>query len=129
MSEECFSWHDNDGLRPADLVVLIGDVLLAKVRDVIKRVQHRNEVGQSLASSVVGVDNHAKVLEVVLKSNRERFCLDQGGLLVVVILEQVDHLRLDWVVLELRLFALRMQVELLALLLRIFLHAFKYYKE
>lgn len=110
-------------------MILIGDVLLAKVRDVIKRVQHRNEVSQSLASSVVGVDNHTKVLEVILKSNRERFCLDQGGLLVVVILEQVDHLRLDWVVLELRLFALRMQVELLALLLRIFLHAFKYYKE
>lgn len=96
-------------------MILIGDVLLAKVRDVIKRVQHRNEVSQSLSSSVISVDNHAKVLEVILKCNRERFCLDQGRFLVVVILEQVDHLRLDWIVLKLCLFALRMQIEFLAL--------------
>lgn len=129
LSKQCLSRHDNDSLRPANLMILIRDVLLPKVRNVIKRVQQWNEVSQSLSRSVVGIDNHAKILEIVLKSNGQRFCLHQGGFLVVVILEQVDYLRLDRVVLELGLFALGMQVEFLALLLRIFLHALKYYKE
>ena len=122
LGEESFGGDDDDGLRAADLVILIGDILLAEVRYVVKRVQQRNEVSQGLASPVVGVDDDTQVLEVVLKRNGKRLGLHQGGLLVVVILEQVDHLGLDGVMLELRLLALRVQVELLPLLLRIFLH-------
>jgi hypothetical protein len=69
LGKECLSGHDYDGLRPADLVILIGDVLLAGAGDVLEGVEDGDEIRERLASAIVGVDNDAKVLEVVLQGD------------------------------------------------------------
>ena len=45
LGEESLGGHDDDGLGPADFVILIGDVLLASAGDVLERVKDRNEIG------------------------------------------------------------------------------------
>lgn len=88
LGEESLGGHDDDGLGPADLVILVGDVFLACAGDVVEGVEEGDEVGESFSCAVVGVDDDAEILEVVLQGDGQRFCLNQRGLLVVVVLQQ-----------------------------------------
>jgi len=54
---------------------------LAGTGNVLERIEDGQQVGKSLASAVVGIDDHAQIPEVVLKSDGERLGLHKGRLL------------------------------------------------
>lgn len=66
LCKQGLSRDHNDSLGSADLVVLIRYVLLPRARDILKGVENWDEIGECLTCSVVGVDNHTEVLQVVL---------------------------------------------------------------
>lgn len=67
------------------------------VRHILEGVQDGDEVGEGLPCSVVGVDDHAQISEVILESDREGLRLHQSRSLEVVFLQQLDHLLLQGV--------------------------------
>jgi hypothetical protein len=59
-------------------VILVLIELLSQAGNVLKRVEDWYEVGQGLSSSIICVDDDAKIFEVVLKSDGERFGLNKS---------------------------------------------------
>lgn len=112
LRQQRLSWHYYHCLRPANLVVLVFLEAVAGGRDVLEGVEDRDQVGEGLPGPVVGVDDHAQPVEVFLEGDREGLCLHEGGLLEVVLFQQLDDLLLEGEVLELGAFGLRIQIVL-----------------
>ncbi len=95
-----------------DLVVSGLFHAVAYCRDVFEGVKDRNEVGEGLTGSIVGVDYCAEIFKVLLEGDREGFCLDEGGLFEVVVVEHFDDLALKGILVELSFFVTGLEIVL-----------------
>ena len=83
------------------IFIFLLHVLLPGTGNVFEGVEDGEEVGEGLASSVVGIDDDTEVLEVVLESDGEGLCLYESGFLEVIIVKEGDDFLLERVVDEL----------------------------
>ena len=104
LGQKGFGRNNYKSLWSAYFVVFVLLEFLSDTGDVLKGIEDGDEVGEGLACPVVGVDDGAKVAKVVLESDGQRLCLDHGGLVEVVVLQQSNDFFLQRVVLKLGLF-------------------------
>lgn len=114
LSQQSFSRHHDESLGPTYFVVFLFflDELLADAGDVLEGVEDGQQVGEGLPGPIVGVDDNAEALEVLLEGDGQGLGLDEGGLLEVIVVEEGDDLLLEGVVGELGLLGFRAEVVL-----------------
>ena len=120
LSQQSFSRNHDESLGPTYFVVFLFflDELLTDAGDVLKGVKYGKQIGEGLPGPVVGVDDNAQALEVLLEGDGQGFGLDEGGLLEVVVVEEGDDLLLEGIVGELGLLGFGAEI----MLPRIFVH-------
>jgi len=71
-------------------VILVFQDLLAHTWNILQRIKYWEKVGEGLACPVVCIYDYTEISKVFLESDRERLCLDEGGLSEEVISEVLE---------------------------------------
>jgi hypothetical protein len=58
LRQKGFSRDYNNGLGPANLMIFVWEELLPQIRYILQRVEEGNQVSESFARSIIGIDDN-----------------------------------------------------------------------